>query len=328
MSIDSVIAVVDGGRMPAVGLGLWKIANEDCPRVVQDAIRLGYRHLDSACDYGNEKEVGEGLAAAIRDGLVTRDEVWVTSKLWNTYHRPENVRPALERTLSDLQLDELDLYHIHFPIPLAYIPFEQRYPPGWFFDPDAAAPSMKPDSVPYADVWGAMEELVDAGLVKRIGVCNLGTSQIRDLLSYARIKPSVLQVELHPYLTQKSLVRFAQESGIAVTGFSPLGAMSYQPLGMAGDDESVLDTEVVRDIAATHDRSPAQVVLRWGVQRGTSVIPKSANAAHLADNLNLFDFALSGSEMSRIDGLDQHRRFNDPGVFGEAAFNTFVPIFD
>ena len=328
MQTENTITVSEGGRMPAVGLGLWKIANEDCARVVRDAIEMGYRHLDSACDYGNEREAGEGLATAIGDGVVSRDDVWVTSKLWNTYHRPEHVRPALERTLKDLRLDELDLYHVHFPISLAYVPFEERYPPEWLFDPDASHPAMKPDPVPYAETWGAMEDLVDAGLAKRIGVCNLGTSQIRDLLSYARIRPSVLQIELHPYLTQKPLVRFAQENDIAVTAFSPLGASSYQPLGMAGDDESVLDTSVVKSIASSHDRSPAQIVLRWGVQRGTSVIPKSSNTDHLAQNLALFDFELSASEMDQIDGLNQHRRFNDPGVFGEAAFNTFFPIFD
>src|SRR6056297_847449 len=189
MPTETTLPIADGGRLPLVGLGLWKIANADCPRIVHDAIKIGYRHLDSACDYGNEPEAGEGLAAAIRDGLVTRDDVWVTSKLWNTYHRPEHVRPAVERTLKDLRLDELDLYHMHFPISLAFVPFEKRYPPGWFFDPDAESPAMKPDPVPYAETWGAMEALVDAGLVKRIGVCNLGTSQLRDLLAYARIPP-------------------------------------------------------------------------------------------------------------------------------------------
>ena len=328
MQDEKTISVAGGGRIPAVGLGLWKIANEDCARVVRDAIEMGYRHLDSACDYGNEQEAGEGLAAAIRDGLVSRDDIWVTSKLWNTYQRPEHVRPALERTLKDLQLDELDLYHVHFPISLAYVPFEVRYPPGWLYDPDASNPSMKPDPVPYAETWGAMEQLVDAGLVRRIGVCNLGTSQIRDLLSYARIRPSVLQVELHPYLTQKPLVRFAHENDIAVTAFSPLGAISYQPLGMAADDESVIETSVIRSIASDLERSPAQVVLRWGIQRGTSVIPKSSDPDHLAQNLALFDFELSDAQMSQIDTLDQNRRFNDPGVFGEAAFNTFFPIFD
>lgn len=324
----TTIPLADGGQIPGIGLGLWKIPNDVCPDVVRQAIELGYRHLDCACDYGNEAEAGEGLAAAVADGAVRREDVWVTSKLWNTYHRPEHVRPAVQRTLADLRLDFLDLYHVHFPICLAYVDFETRYPPGWFFDPDAESPSMKQDPVPIAETWAAMENLVDEGLVKRIGVCNFGTSLLRDLLSYCRIRPSVLQVELHPYLTQSKLVRFASEQRIAVTAFSPLGAKSYQPLGMAAEEESVLEHPAIVEIANASGRTAAQVVLRWGVQRGTAVIPKSQNPDHLRDNLAIYDFELSEDQMRAMDGLDRHRRFNDPGDFGEAAFNTFYPIFD
>src|SRR5690606_24710813 len=131
--------------------------------VVAHAARLGYRHFDCACDYGNEEEIGDGLVQAIEEG-VPREDLWVTSKLWNTYHRPEHVRPAIERSLADLKLDYLDLYLIHFPISLAYVPFEERYPPGWTFDPEAPQPAMKPDAVPIAETWAAMEELVTLGL--------------------------------------------------------------------------------------------------------------------------------------------------------------------
>lgn len=322
------ISLADGGQIPTVGLGMWKIPKPKCPGVVHDALAMGYRHLDCACDYGNEPEVGEGLASAIKEGIVTRDDVWVTSKLWNTYHRPEHVRLAVERTLQDLQIEQLDLYHVHFPICLEFVPFEHRYPPEWFFDPDAPSPSMKTVEVPIRETWAAMEELVDAGLVKRIGVCNFGTSLLRDLLSQCRIRPSVLQVELHPYLRQRNLVRYATSESIAVTAFSPLGAKSYQSIGMAGPDESVLDDTIVASIAQRHGKTTAQIVLRWGVQRGAAVIPKSEQSNHLKENLELFDFELSTGEMTAIDDLDQHRRFNDPAEFGEDAFNTFYPIFD
>jgi diketogulonate reductase-like aldo/keto reductase len=318
----------DGGLFPSVGLGTWKIPDAVLPDLIPAAVDLGYRHFDCACDYGNEKAVGEGLKRSLSAGACTRDDLWITSKLWNTYHHPDHVRAACERNLADLGLDELDLYLIHFPVTLGYVPFEERYPPGWFFDPEAESPAMKPVRVPLADTWGAMEGLVEAGLVKRIGVCNFGTALIRDLQSYARIQPSVLQVEMHPYLTQQKLLRFCQEENITVTAFSPFGASSYVPLNMAGANESVLDDPEVIAIAGDLGKTPGQVVLRWAIQRGTVTIPKTQTVAHLRDNIELFDFELGNGEMTRLDRLDRNRRFNDPAEFGEAAFNTFYPIFD
>ncbi len=318
----------DGSRFPSIGLGTWKIPEAVLPDLVPEAVAMGYRHFDCACDYGNEPAVGEGLRRALASGLCSRDDLWITSKLWNTYHHPDHVRPACERTLSDLGLDVLDLYLIHFPVTLAFVPFEERYPPGWFFDPASENPSMKPVRIPLADTWGAMEGLVGAGLVKRIGVCNYSTALLRDLLAYASIAPQVLQVEMHPYLPQPRLLRFCHEEGIAVTAFSPFGASSYVPLQMALESESVLDDPAVLEIAAEQGRSPGQVLLRWAVQRGTVVIPKTQTPAHLRENIGIFDFALTPEEMSRLDALDRRRRFNDPAEFGEKAFNTFYPIFD
>ena len=217
---------------------------------------------------------------------------------------------------------------MHFPIALAYVSPETRYPPGWFFDPDADMPGMQPARVPLADTWGAMEDLVDAGLVRRIGVCNYGVSLLRDLQATARIQPAVLQVELHPRLAQEKLLRYCRETGIAVTAFSPLGAPSYVPLGMATAADSLLEHPTVTEIAAAVDRTPAQVLLRWGVQRGTAVIPKTSRRERLAENLAVFDFELSPNQMTAITGLDRHQRFNDPGVFCEQAFNTFFPIYE
>ena len=173
-----------------------------------------------------------------------------------------------------------------------------------------------------------MEQLVTEGLVREIGVCNFGCSLLRDLLSYAEIAPSVLQVEMHPYLTQEKLLRFCQESNIAVTAFSPLGAQSYFSLNMAEVSESLLEREIMREIAGCHDRTPAQVALRWGVQRGTAVVPKTTRVERLHENFSIFDFELSEEEMTAISGLNRNRRFNDPGHFCEAAFNTFLPIYE
>ncbi len=325
---ESTFVLTGGDRLPAVGMGLWKIDLESAPTLVAKAVEIGYRHFDSACDYGNEAEVGRGLAQAVQRGLCRREELWITSKLWNTYHRREHVRLAAERSLRDLHTDYLDLYLIHFPIAQKFVPLETRYPPGWFFDPDAATPAMEPDQVPLAETWEAMEQLVQAGLVRNIGVCNFGCALLRDLMSYARIPPAVLQVESHPLLAQPKLLRFCQEQGIAYTAFSPLGSLSYESLGMAKREDSLLDHRVIRAIAREIDRSPAQVLLRWGVQRGAAVIPKTSQERRLQENLDLFRFALTDDHMQAINALDEGRRFNDPGVFCEAAFHRFFPIYE
>jgi len=319
---------VTGKSMPTVGLGLWKIDPGAVADAVYQAIKVGYRHLDSAADYGNEKEVGEGIALAITDGLCSRDELWVTSKLWNTYHRREHVEAACRKSLEDLGLDYFDLYLVHFPIALSYVDFNDRYPPEWIFDPEAENPGMRLDAVPLSETWGAMEKLVEVGLCRQIGICNYSTSLVHDLMSYARIKPAMLQVESHPYHTQEALLRTAEQYGIAVTAFSPLGALSYVSLDMATANDSVLTAPVVIAAAQRIGATAAQVVLRWGIQRGTAVIPKTSNPQRLVENLHLSELSLNEDEMAAISALNQNRRFNDPGHFCEAAFNTFHSIYD
>lgn len=315
-------------HMPSVGLGLWKVDPLSAGELVYEAISVGYRHLDSACDYGNEAEVGKGIERVLASNVCHREDLWITSKLWNTFHEPKYVRLAVERTLRDLQVDYLDSYLIHFPISLAYVAPETRYPPGWFFEPDAPNPSMQSIKVPVAETWGAMEELVDTGLVRTIGVCNFGISLLRDLQAGARIQPSSLQVEMHPRLTQEKLLRFCNQENIAVTAFSPLGAPSYVPLGMAKETDSLLINQDILEIADVVQRTPAQVLLRWGVQRGTAVVPKTSQPKRLKENISLFDFSLSEEQMLIIDGLNKNHRFNDPGDFCEQAFNTFFPIYE
>lgn len=314
--------------MPLVGYGLWKVPKEDCADLVYTAIQRGYRHFDSACDYGNEKEVGEGIKRAIDDSLCTREELWITSKLWNTYHAKAHVKPALQKTLDDLQLDYLDLYLIHFPIALKYVDFEERYPPDWVYDTTAELPKMDLAKVPLHETWEGMETLHDKGLVKNIGVCNYNSALMFDLVNYARIKPSVLQIEVHPYLTQEKLIQVCKNLDIEVTAFSPLGALSYVELSMAKEHDSLLEHETIVKIAKTHEKTPAQILLRWGVQRGTAIIPKTSNPERMSENLSIFDFELTEEEMSEISSLNQNRRFNDPGVFCQLAFNTLYPIYD
>jgi D-xylose reductase len=314
--------------MPAVGFGIWMIDTAETARVVEDALKIGYRHIDSAADYGNEVEAGEGIAASISAGHCTREELWVSSKLWNTYHRKEHVRPACERTLNDLGLDYLDLYLVHFPIAMRYVDFDDRYPPDWLFDPEAADPKIEFDPVPLAETWQGMEALVAAGLVKQIGISNYNSALLTDLMAYSSIKPSVLQVESHPFLTQESLIRLATQYDIATTVFSPLGALSYISLGGTTDADTVLTAAPVVDAAARTGKTLAQVVLRWGVQRGTAIIPRSTKSDRLRENIALFDFELSVDEMAAISALNKNRRFNDPATFCEDAFGTFCTIYD
>ena len=319
---------VGKSKMPSVGLGLWKLDQPETADIIVNGVKSGYRHLDSAADYGNEIQVGEGIKQSLSQGICRREDLWVTSKLWNTFHRPEHVLPACEKSLRDLSTDYIDLYLIHFPISLKYVAFDKRYPPEWIYDPTAENSRMHIDPVPLSETWHAMEGLVERGLVKEIGVCNYNSSLLHDLMAYASIKPAMLQIESHPFLTQEKLIKTAKNYGIAVTCFSPLGALSYMELEMADQNESVLNENAVKVAAERLDRTPAQVVLRWGLQRGTAVIPKTSKKERLIENQSLFDFELSNQEMSDISNLNVDRRFNDPGVFCESAFNTFFPIYD
>jgi len=310
--------------MPQVGLGCWKIPKDVVGNLVYEAIKSGVRHLDCACDYGNEVEVGHGVKRAIDEGIVTRADLWITSKLWNTYHAKEHVRMACEKSLSDMGVDYFDLYLIHFPICLKYVPFEVAYPPEWMFPGEG---KIVQSPVPYHETWMAMEELVKAGLAKSVGTCNIMCQQLMDILSYCTITPAVNQVEMHPYLTQQSLVDYCKSVGIHITAFSPLGSSSYIELGMdGGKGTGALNEPVVKAVAAEVGRTAAQVVLRWGVQRGVSIIPKSSKAERIVENFSLFDFELSDAQMESITALNANQRFNDPGVFC-VGMGGSIPIY-
>jgi diketogulonate reductase-like aldo/keto reductase len=301
-----------GADMPVVTLGTWKAPKGEVKKAVIEALKIGYRGLDCACDYGNEEEVGEAIKEAIAAGYCKREDLFITSKLWNTYHRKEHVEAACKKTLADLGLDYLDLYLIHFPISLKYIPIESRYPPEWMSD----AGVMEIDPVPYRETWEAMQELQEKGLSKAIGVSNLSCHGLQDVLSYAKIPPAVNQVELHPYLFQESLVAYNKAKGVVVTAFSPLGSASYASIGMdKGMALGPMKEPAILKIAEAKGKSAAQVILRWHVQRGLTLVPKSTNPERLAQNLSVFDFELSADEVEEINKLDRHCRFNDPGQF-------------
>ena len=291
----------NGDRMPLLGLGTWKAAPGEVGAAVREAIRLGYRHIDCASVYANEPEVGAAIAEAIDAGEVRREELWITSKLWCNAHGRTNVEPALRRSLADLQLEWLDLYLVHWPVPIR---------PGVAF-PASGDDLLPPVAVPLADTWAGMEAVLELGLTRHIGVSNFSSRKLNDLLAHCRRKPEVNQVERHPLLQQPQLLADCAAAGVHVTAYSPLGS-GDRPAALKGADEPVLlDNPVIGAIAAEHGCSPAQVLIGWQLQGGVSTIPKSVSPERLRDNLAVADLQLTAADLERIAGLDQHRRLVD-----------------
>ena len=261
-------------------------------------------------DYGNEVEAGQGVARAIKEGIVKREELFIVSKLWNSFHDGEQVEPICRKQLSDWGVDYFDLYIVHFPIALKYVDPSVRYPPGWM----SANNKLELSNASIRETWTAMESLVDQKLARSIGVSNFSAQLLMDLLRYARIRPATLQIEHHPYLTQTRLVDYAQRQGIAVTAYSSFGPLSFLELNLkdAHNTPLLFEHDVVKSVAEKHGRTPAQVLLRWATQRNIAVIPKSNNPTRLAQNLQVTDFALEQSEIEAISALDKGLRFNDP----------------
>ncbi len=204
----------NGDQMPILGLGTWLAEPTEVYDAVKAAVRIGYRHIDGAAIYGNEAEIGQALSECFEDGIVTRDEMWITSKLWNNSHATEDVQPSLEKTLADLALDHLDLYLIHWPVA-----FEK----GVVF-PRAPEDVISLDELPISETWEGLEACVDRGLCRHIGVCNFSSTKLKSLTATSRLKPEVNQIELHPYLQQPSMLDFCREAVIHLTSYSPLGS--------------------------------------------------------------------------------------------------------
>ncbi|KAG8954938.1 NAD(P)H-dependent D-xylose reductase (XR) [Tulasnella sp. 424] len=301
--------------MPLVGFGLWKVTKATCADTVVAALKAGYRLLDCAGDYGNEKEAGEGLKRAIAEGIVKREE------LWNTFHKREHVKALAKKQLADWGLDYFDLYLIHFPIALEYVDPAHRYPPEWFGDDG----KVYLQNTPIRETWEAMEELVDEGLARDIGVSNFNGGLLIDVLRYAKKPVSALQVEHHPYLTQEQLVKFAQSQGIAVTAYCSFGPQSWAELNMHGEVTSLLTgQQSIASIAQKHGKTNAQVLLRWATQRGVAVIPKSNSESRVLENFKCTDFDLSDEEIKQISALNINYRFNDPGEGIDPRLSIFA----
>jgi len=287
------LSLSNGQSIPAIGYGTWRLSTNNAAALANSAITNGYRHIDCAMIYGNEKEVGQGINNAISKDIVKREDLFVTSKLWNTEHAAEDVAAACRKTLQDLRLEYLDLYLVHWGV--GFVQGEDSEP----LDENGLA---KFSFVPMQETWEAMEKLVADGLVKSIGVANFTAPMLVDLLSFSKIKPVMNQIELHPYHAQSDLLSYCHSQNIAVTAYSPFGSTGA-PL---------LKDPVINTIADKHECNPAQVTLAWAIKRGTAVIPKSTSDKHIKENFDIENIVLTDAEMQQITALDERKIFVNP----------------
>lgn len=286
-------------KMPALGLGTWKSAKGEVYQVVRNAIEIGYRHFDCAFFYGNEAEIGQAFADAIKNREIKREDLWITSKLWNNRHRKEQIQTAFEITLRDLGLDYLDLYLIHWPVALQYdVNYAQK-----------GSDLISLSEIPLSETWQGMINLKEKGLTKHIGVSNFSIKKINQITDGTGVMPEVLQVELHPFLQQQKLLDFANEKGIFLTGYCPLGSADRPAVRILENEPKLFQNAIIQAIANEKDCSVAQIILAWAVNRGTSVIPKSVNPVRLKENLEAADIELSRDEMQKMNSLDLHYRY-------------------
>src|SRR5262250_824809 len=289
------------GHMPALGFGTLIPDAAVTITATRDALGAGFRHFDCAERYGNEREVGRALQAGLAAGGIAREDIFVTTKLWNSNHRPERVEPVFEASLDRLGLKYFDLYFIH--IPFAFQPGDDQDPR------DQSGNVLYDHDVTLLDTWRAMESLVDHGKCRAIGLSDIGLNEVLPIYESARIKPAVVQVEAHPYLPETELLEFCKEKGVVLLAFAPLGH---------GMKPGLLEDPVISGIAARIGKTPAQVLLAWAVQRGTAVLTTPRTAARAKENFNIS--ALPEDAFSEINRIQTRQRLNEVVKTGVPGF--------
>jgi len=295
----------NGATLPLIGLGTWKSGKGEVQAAVYEALKCGYRHIDGAAAYGNESEVGAGVAQAIAEGICTRADIFLTSKLWHSKCAPapggsettaEMVAAALAATLKDLQTDYVDLYLVHWPF------FTK---PGSAFPPTTRDDVLGYSEASYLAVWRELEKAVDGGRARAIGTSNVSAKKLAALLRDARIPPAVNQVESHPFLPQLRLKKFCDDHHIVLEAYSPLGSPD-RPARLVDEADPVpLADPVVAAVAAKHGASAAAVLLRWQTQRGVVALPKSTTPSRIAANLDVFGFSLDAADLAALAALGE-----------------------
>ncbi|CAH1392221.1 unnamed protein product [Nezara viridula] len=280
-------------KFPIIGLGTWKSKPDEVYQAVKDAIDIGYRHFDCAYFYLNEKEVGIAINDKIKEGAVKREELFITTKLWNTDHRKELVVPALKRSLELLNLEYVDLYLVHWPMALKE---------GFGLSPKDENGKTLFGDVSYIDTWKGMEDCVKLGLAKSIGLSNFNHKQIQKIIDIAEIKPVNNQFECHPYFNQSKLIEFCFKHNITVTAFGPLG-LPYRPLRPG--TTTLLEDPILKNVSEKYKKSPAQILIKYQIQRNVVVIPKSVTKSRISSNIDIFDFTISPGDMELLNSLNK-----------------------
>ncbi|KAJ8899653.1 hypothetical protein K2173_019349 [Erythroxylum novogranatense] len=300
-----------GAKMPSVGLGTWQAEPGVVGAAVEAAVKIGYRHVDCAKAYNNEKEIGAVLKKLFDDGAVKREDLFITSKLRSNENYPEDVSEALEGTLRDLQLNYIDLYLIHWPL--------RRKKGTVEFAPENLELPDTPGT------WRVMEALYDSGKARAIGVSNFSSKKMGDLLEVARIPPAVNQVECHPSWQQAKLRAFCQSNGVHLSGYSPLGSP-----GTTWLKSDVLKNPILNMVANKLGKTPAQVALRWGLQMGHSVLPKSTNEARIKENFDVFGWSIPEDLFAKFSEIEQARLLKGTAFVHETlgAYKSIEELWD